>query len=458
MSRDARPERCPVADLTARRLQAIVAGEQATARMPSLVAGVVRDGGLVWSGVHGERTGSAPPTTDTQYRIGSITKTMTAVLVMQLRNEGRLDLADRLDRHLPGVGYGDRTIRWLLSHSSGMQSEPEGSWWERSPGVSYQELTSLMNDSTAPFAPGTTFHYSNLAFGLLGELVSHLRGESWREQVGARVLRPLGMSRTSYLPVAPAATGYSVHHFANTLTEEPARDTGAMAAAGQLWSTIDDLASYASFLIDGYDEVLPRDAIEEMSTPQSGSAAGGLSGGYGLGLRLVSGGSGTLVGHTGSMPGFLAGLFVDPVRRTAAMCLANGTAGLRCEGLPIDLLGELERSEPTVAPAWTPTTAVPESVREVLGVWHWGNTAFSFSYDGVDLVVAALASGEVVYRFRPRRDDTFLGTSGYHHGELLRVVRDESGQVHHLVCATFVYTRMPYDPSAPIPGGVPADS
>jgi CubicO group peptidase (beta-lactamase class C family) len=446
-----------VSDVTARRLQAILAAEQARARMPSLVAGVVRDGHLAWSAARGEHTGSAPPTPDTQYRIGSITKTMTAVLVMQLRDEGRLDLGDPLDLHLPGVGYGDRTIRQLLSHASGMQSEPSGSWWERSPGVSYEQLAAAVDPGAAPFASGATFHYSNLGFGLLGEVVERLREETWWEAVRGRILRPLGLSRTTYLPDPPAATGYSVHHFAGTLTEEPAQDTRAMAAAGQLWSTLGDLATYATFLVDGYDEVLPRSTIEEMCTPQSGSAATGTNGVHGLGLRLVSGGSGTLVGHSGSMPGFLAGLFLDPVRRTGGLCLANGTAGLRCEGLPTDLLTELECSEPTVVPAWTPTTELPEAVREVLGLWHWGHTALAFSFDGRDVVATSLATGEAAYRFRPQPDGTFRGTAGYHHGETLRVVRREDGQVGHLACATFVYTRVPYDPSAPIPGGAPGD-
>jgi CubicO group peptidase (beta-lactamase class C family) len=445
----------PVTDFTARRLQALVAAEQSSARMPSLVAGVVRDRELVWAGSHGGHTGSEPPSTDMQYRIGSITKTMTAVLVMQLRDEGRLDLGDRLEQHLPDVGYGDRTIRHLLAHASGMQSEPPGPWWERSQGVAYPELAGAVDDSAAPFPAGATHHYSNLAYGLLGEMVARIRGQSWWDQVEQRILHPLGMQRTTYLAELPVAIGFSVHHFAGTLTEEPAQDTRAMAPAGQLWSTVNDLASYARFLLEGHDDVLASSTVTEMCTPQSGSVAGGLSGGYGLGLRLVAGGSGVLVGHTGSMPGFLAGLFVDRVRRSGAVCLGNGTAGLRCEGLPMDLLGELERSEPTVLPAWTPAPAVPSAVGEVLGVWHWGNTAYAFSYDGAEIVGTSLGSGATLHRFRPCEDGTFVGSSGYHHGEKLRVLRNEDGSVNHLRCATVVYTRSPYDPAAPIPGGSP---
>jgi CubicO group peptidase (beta-lactamase class C family) len=443
-----------ISDLTARRLRALVAGDQAAGRLPSLVAGIVRDGDLAWTGSHGSHTGGDAPSSDLQYRIGSITKTMTAVLVMQLRDEGLLDLGDPVGKHLPGVGYGDRTIRSLLAHSSGMQSEPAGSWWERSPGVGFEDLAAAIDDRQAAFAAGHTFHYTNLAYGLLGEVVARHRGCTWWEAVEQRILDPLGMRRTSYHPRQPAATGYSVHHFAGTLSVEPAQDTGAMAPAGQVWSTVDDLARYAGFLVDGHDDVLARSTIDEMTIPQSGSFAGGVSGGYGLGLRLAAGGSGTVVGHTGSMPGFLAGFFVDRVRRTAAVCLANGTSGLRAEGLPLDMLATLEELEPTVPDAWTPSAAVSDAVAEVLGVWHWGNTAYGFSYRDGEVVAAQLGSTVVSYAFLPQDDGTFLGTSGYHHGETLRVVRNDDGSINHLVCATFIYTRTPYDPAAPIPGGL----
>ncbi len=444
-----------VAEPTARRFDALLAREQRVGRLPSLVAGVVRDGDLVWSGSRGGHTGDGPASVDLQYRIGSLTKTLVAVLVMQLRDEGRLDLNDRLDRHLPGVGYGDRTLRALLSHSSGMHSEPVGPWWERSPGGTFEELADGLDERDAPFPAGTTYHYTNVAFGLLGEVVARLRGGSWWEQARQRILVPLGMTRTSYLPEPPAATGYSVHHFANTLTEEPAQDTGAMAPAGQVWSTVTDLARYAGFLVAGRPDVLARSSLDEMATLQSASRAGAANGGYGLGLRLVYGGSGTLVGHTGSMPGFLAFLFVDRVRRTGALALANGTTGLRCEGLPLDLLNSLEELEPTLVDPWAPSETVPAAVADVLGVWYWGNTAFGFAWDGAEVVVSALGNGSASHRFAPDPDGVLVGTVGYHHGERLHVVRNDDGSVNHLRCATFVYTRAPYDPQAPIPGGHP---
>ena len=194
-----------VSDLTARRLDVLLAREQHDGRLPSVVGGVVRDGELVWTGAVGG-VDEVVPGPDVQYRIGSITKTLVALAVLQLRDEGALDLNDRLDEHLPGIRYGDRTLRGLLSHDTGMHSEPAGSWWERTPGGTFDELAAGLSEDDAPFVPGATFHYTNVAFGLLGEVVSRHRGAPWFDVVRERILEPLGMTRTTYLPEAPHAT------------------------------------------------------------------------------------------------------------------------------------------------------------------------------------------------------------------------------------------------------------
>ena len=432
---------------TARRLDLLLAQAQRDGRLPSVVAGVVRNGSLVWTGGVSALDGFEPGA-DVQYRIGSITKTLVAVLVLQLRDEGRLDLNDPLAKHLPGVAYGDRTLRDLLAHSTGMHSEPAGPWWERSPGVSFAALAAALDDNDAPFPAGETFHYSNVGFALLGEVVARQRGTSWWEQVQQRILEPLAMTRTSYLPEAPHASGWSVHHFANTLAPEPAHDAGAMAPAGQAWSTVADLARYAAFLVEGHRDVLSRSTLEEMATPQSGARASALASAHGLGVQLSRAGSGLLVGHTGSMPGFLAGLFVDPVRRTGAVVVANATVGLRPEAFCVDLLETVEECEGTLPRPWRPVAEVPEQVSEILGMWHWGNTAHAFSWSGREVEVTRLATGVRVFAFVPCSDGSFLGTVGYHHGERLHVARNDDGSVNHLVCETFVYTREPYDPAA----------
>jgi CubicO group peptidase (beta-lactamase class C family) len=441
----------PVADTTARRLLSLVAQQQTAGHLPSLVAGVVRDGELAWTGAYGD---VETDPTDVQYRVGSISKTFTAVLVLQLVRDGRLSLDDPASRILGDVGYADRSLRVLLSHASGMQSEPNGAWWERAAGVTWNQLVAANDGSGAVFPAGQQFHYSNLGYALLGEVVARVLDRPWMDAVRERILEPLGLRRTSYLPVGRAARGWSVDPYAGTLTEEPATDTGAMAPAGQLWSTVGDLATYAAFLGAGHPDVLDLSWLELASHPQAGDRHAALESGHGLGFQLMSGGSGMLVGHTGSMPGFLAACLVDRARRTGSVLLCNATSGLQPGTLARDLLEELERQEPTLPPPWRPTSEVPAEIADTLGVWHWGNTAYVAALDRGELVMST--GGLVVLRYE-LRGDRLVGTVGYHAGETLHVVRREDGSVSHLECATFVYTRTPYDPEAPIPGGPPHD-
>jgi D-alanyl-D-alanine carboxypeptidase len=388
-----------------------------------------------------------------QYRIGSITKTMTAVLVLQLVRDGRIGLDDPASAVLGDVGYADRSLRTLLAHSSGMQSEPVGSWWERSAGLSFDELVAANDGTRGVFAAGERFHYSNLGYALLGELAARLLDTTWWDAVRERVLAPLGMARTSYLPDGPAAQGQSVDPYDGTLVDEPSTDTGAMAPAGQVWATIQDLATYAVFLGQGHREVLSVEELDRAYAPQSGTPEDGLKAGHGLGFQLFAGGSGTLAGHTGSMPGFLATVLVDRKRRTGGVVLANATTGYSPAAVVMELLRELEHCEPTIAEPWRPSAGTPDVLVGVPGVWHWGNTAIVFAMEGTDLV--ARRAGVEAYRFRVEDDGRVVGRSGYHAGEQLNVVRRPDGTVAHLEIATFVYTRTPYDPEAPIPGRVP---
>ena len=191
---------------TARRLLARTARVQREGRAPGLVAGVVRGGGLAWSAARGN---VPEPHLDVQYRLGSISKTVTAIAVMRLRDEGRLQLDDPLDRHLPGTPFGDRTIGQLLSHLAGASAESPGGWWERTPGGSLTDLALTPDDVVLGAA--RRFHYSNLGFGLLGELLARARNASWEDVVTGEVLAPLGMSRTTPRPSGSAAQGFAVH-------------------------------------------------------------------------------------------------------------------------------------------------------------------------------------------------------------------------------------------------------
>ncbi|CAN5363468.1 serine hydrolase domain-containing protein [soil metagenome] len=410
---------------------------QVQCRLPSIIAGVVRDGELVDTAAVSSGAGTD---LECAYRIGSITKTFTAVLVMQLREEGRLDLDDPIGRFVPETGYAATTIGDLLGHTGGMQSEPAGPWWERSAGGDFDALVTANDGSGAVAGPGKYFHYSNLGYALLGELVARERGRAWWDVVVERLLDPLGMRRTTYAPVAPHAQGYSVEHFTGRLAPEPHTDTGAMAPAGQAWSTIDDLATWTTVLAGRRPEILGAATAAEMAADRLGA-------GYGLGLRLLDVAGRTWVGHTGSMPGFLASLFVEPVSGDATIALANATTGLSCDAVPADLT---TAADPGPAPSeeWRPTQDVPSEALGALGLWFWGNTAIEHRWENGGLEQRHLQSGRPGSRFEVH-GGRLVGVRGYHRGETMQIVAssDDPAGVSHLVCATFVHTRVPYDPA-----------
>ncbi len=439
---------------TAHELLRRVAREQADGRAPALVAGVLRSGALVWDGARG-RAGQSAPDTDTQSRIGSITKTFTAVLVARLRDEGRLDFSDPLERHVPGTPLGDRTLAQLLSHTSGVQAESDGPWWERTPGAAWPGLAATLTDATLRHEAGRRFHYSNVGFAALGEVVARHRGRSWWEALAEEVLAPLELRRTTYHPQAPHLSGFAVHPWADLLLPEPAHDAGAMAPAGQLWSTITDLSRWAAFLAGDTGDVLDPDTLAEMREPITVDRAPTWTSGYGLGWQVLKVDGRTLVGHGGSMPGFLAGLYVDVEDELGAVALANTTSGINPVALGSDLISIVAEREPRLPAEWAPVASLPESVFDILGGWHWGPAAYVLRVRGTgELELGPMGNAGRASRFRPNADGTWTGLDGYYAGETLEVVRRPDGSVSHLNLATFVFTRKPYDPSTPIPGGV----
>lgn len=415
---------------------------QAEGRLTSVVGAVLDRYGAVWAGGAGRAPGL-----DGQYRIGSITKTLTAVLVVQARDEGLLDLDDPLSVHLGDVGYGEVTVREALAHSSGMQSEPAGPWWERTRGGDFAALAAANDGSGRVARPGEWFHYSNLGYGLLGEVVARRFGAPWRTLVAERLLGPLGMRATSYLPRPGAQPGWSVDHFTGIRVHEPLTDTGAMAPAGQLWSTLADLVTWGQVLAGTRPDVVRPASLAEMQRPVTPD--------YGLGLMLGLHPGGRLVGHNGSMPGFLAALHVDPDSGIGAVVLANATTGIDPRALAVALIeGDPDADDERPAP-WRPTTAVPPEAEGVPGLWFWGNSAQDVRWHNDGLELRSMARGGVVTDRFEVVDGALVGVHGYHRGERLHVVRRPDGSIRNLECATFVYTRTPYDPDVDVAGGHP---
>ncbi len=455
-SEDPRADFAALLPSTRRALHHRVAVAQSEGRAPSVVAAVVRDGEVVWEGSATSVDGHGPDG-DVQYRIGSITKTFTAVLVMRLRDEGLLDLGDAVEKHLPDaadMGIGHVTVRQLLAHTGGLAAETPGEWWERTPGTQRPELGDVLGEEPYRHSVGRRYHYSNPGYTVLGSLVEKLRGAPWAEVLQREVLEPLGLTRTATQPQAPAAGGWAVHPWADVMMPEQVEDLGLMAPAGQLWSTTRDLARFAAFLAQGDDRVLSAESVREMRAPAAPPEDGDWEGGYGLGVQLWGRDGRTLAGHSGSLPGFMACLMVSVKDGLAAIALTNCTSGPPVGSLTADLVRIVADAEPGFPEPWKPLPEADERVLELAGPWYWGTSGYGLRVRADEIELAPLQGVGRSARFRAEEDGTWTGLNGYYAGETLRAVRRPDGTVSHLDLGSFVFTREAYEAGAPVPGGV----
>ncbi len=438
-----------ITEQSARALHRILAERQSEHRVPGMFAAVARDGTTLWQDGLGSADLAAPgvaPTADSQFLIASISKTFTAVLVMALRDEGKLSLDDTVDQHIPQSKHGAVTIRQMLSHVTGMQREPVGDVWDtlRYPGRT--QLVEGWNDAERILKPHYRWHYSNLAYSMLGEVVARLDGREWSESLRARILDPLGMRRTTLGLSGNAVTGYYVPPYSDVPVREPVLDIAAMASAGGLASTAQDLTTWATFLANPTDEVLRPDTVEEMCQPQIMADLDTWQLAWGLGLMLLRMGERVFVGHTGGMPGHVTGLFVQRQTSTSGIALMNSSSPADPAALATDLADYVISHEPAEPPLWTPGSDVPEEQHGVLGRWFSEGQPFTFSVRKGRL--EARADGAPADKppsvFERIDHDVYRTESGRETGELLRITRDVDGVVTRMHWATYLVTREPY--------------
>lgn len=438
----------PLREDTRRRLRALALERQRTGRVPGLVAAVARDGTPVWTDGIGTADVATPrlPGPDDQFLVASNTKSLTAVLVMALRDEGRLDLDDRLDRHLPGVTQ-RATVREALAHATGLAREPRGDIWETLEQPDAETLMSDFNAIERVGRPQDRWHYSNIVYAVLGQLVERLEGRSWEESVRTRILDPLGMTRTTVgFDGGLRATGYHLSPYHDVPRVEPVVDLRAMVPCGGLASTATDLARWTGFVADPDPAVLSPDTVEEMCQPQLMTDTEGWTGAMGLGFFLLRSRAGrTWVGHTGGLPGQVSGVFTHRESGTGAVVLMNSSSSPDPAAFAMALGDHVLDHDPTEEPPWQPGTSVPEELVPLLGRWFSEGSGYTFSVREGRLEAQADAAppGRAPSVFERVGDGVFRTVSGRERGELLRVTRDARGAVVKLNWATYLVTREP---------------
>jgi D-alanyl-D-alanine carboxypeptidase len=308
---------------------------------PTATAAQVRVDGPAgrWEGRSGVAdVGSGMPVPHgARFRIGSITKTFTATVALQLAAEGRLRLDEPVNRYLPGLlpaAYATATVRHLLDHRSGLPSPswPEGVEWQiehRFDRYTPQQLVRMALDNEREFEPGQRQHYTNMGYIVTAVLIRRLTGRSYAEEIRRRIVRPLGLRDTSVPGNDPAIPGPHAHGYQvldGALIDVTRWNQSSTPAAGDMISSLHDLDAFVRALFRG--RLLPpaqqRDlfAVPDVPDSQTGAPAT-----YSAGLtRLVTLPDGRAIwGKSGARYGYSAAIAATPDAASRVVYSVNST-------------------------------------------------------------------------------------------------------------------------------------
>lgn len=307
-------------------------------RVPGVQVAVRHGDELLLSAAYGVAdlvTGEAL-TTDHRFRIASHSKTFTATAIHRLVQDGRLRLDDRLDAHvteLVGHPAGDRTLRELLAHGSGLVRDGwDGDFWQLAHEFPDRErLVAIATDDADVHPANERFKYSNVGYSLLGLVIEAVTGTPYAEHVQTAVLDPLGLTSTSADLDAVTgdprlATGHTALIYDGRRIPIDHIATGAMASATGFVSTAEDVTAWAAAHWFGDERVLTDDTKRVMQHgewPVRSSAEGE----YALGFAVTPIGERRLLGHGGGFPGQITHTLFDPDDRLAVSVLTNAIDG-----------------------------------------------------------------------------------------------------------------------------------
>jgi CubicO group peptidase (beta-lactamase class C family) len=260
-----------------------------------------------------------PNSTDTKFRIGSITKQFTSTLILLLQQDGKLNINDPVSKYMPDSppAWAKITLANLLGHTSGIPSFTgfkEFRAWSMMPHTPQEEIA-FFRDKPLDFEPGSKFDYSNSNFILLGALVEKVSGQKYADLLRERILDPLGMKDTGLdsdeIVLPRRAEGYSPGP--NGLEVARSESMTIPFSAGAIYSTTGDLLKWEHGLFGG--KILNADSLKLMTTPGKGN--------YGLGVFIADQDGVRVVSHGGGIEGFNTHLAYAPERQIAVIVFSN---------------------------------------------------------------------------------------------------------------------------------------
>jgi CubicO group peptidase (beta-lactamase class C family) len=318
----------PLTAAEAAAVDKLVTTTLAETGVPSAEIAIVRDGKVVLDKAYGKASETLQANPRLPYQIASNSKQLTAMALLILEDEGKLDLDDPVSKYLPGISGGDGIkLRQLLSHTSGLQDfwPQEYSFAAMAKPTTPQGIVDRWAKKPLDFQPGEQWQYSNTGYVVAGMIAEKVSGEPLFQYLEKRIFKPLGMTSVIDQDEAngPAfPTGYGRFALGPVrVVSPPAR--GWLYAAGELSMTAGDLAKWDIARINR--ALVPTDDWTEQETPVA--LNDGKDTGYGLGVFVRDSGGRKAITHTGEAVGFLSSNAVYPDDRAAIVVLTNSWSG-----------------------------------------------------------------------------------------------------------------------------------
>jgi CubicO group peptidase (beta-lactamase class C family) len=328
----------------------LFAAQAAKHPIGGMTVGIVCGPDVVWSMSYGyaDMESGKTASRDTVYRIGSITKQITGLMLLQLADDGRVELSDDVERYFPDIRNVDGnaalphpiTLIELATHRAGLNREPDSPSFLIGPVANWDEITrSALPHVKYQFEPGTYFSYSNIGYAILGAALSRAAGQPYTDYVQQYILAPLEMRHTAFEPStemrAELAKGYDVvNGKGNPMAAARELQTGRgyKVPNGALFTTVDDLAKFVSFEIGAGPEGILKSATLKENLARSYPIGAGANESYGIGFQMWQIGGQTIIGHGGVVAGYVAGAYFDPTARIGIVYLRNSLDRVFDEG------------------------------------------------------------------------------------------------------------------------------
>jgi CubicO group peptidase (beta-lactamase class C family) len=337
------------------RVEALTAAELAKDNLGSVTVGVISGPDLIWAKSFGyaDIEGKVPATPDSVYRIGSITKQFTALMLLQLVAQGKVHFTDAVEKYFPDVNkiqgrmpwYPPITLIQLATMTSGIDREPDdlASYLKGPVSEWGNVLVAALPHVKYLYEPDTHYLYSNIGYAMLGAALGHAAGKQYTDYVKENIFAPLQMTHTAFEPnpqiQSNIAKGYDVGPDGKIDANTPAQEhqgRGYKVPNGAIYTTIGDLARFVELeLGGGPDSVISMQSLADNLT-RTNSSVDDLGSGYGIGVGVARRGDFVFYGHNGSVVGYTAVAFFERHSKTGIVVLRNVSGGK----FNIDVLGE----------------------------------------------------------------------------------------------------------------------